>query len=180
MNATGSRRLFLSRDALLYAALALAFVVASSIGAFLFVDNRVEQILLQRQATIVDSELKLLQLVDREEGRDGLVRSIARRVAVPTDDFAIQALIDRNGKYLAGDESLTDLVQSLPEILGGLGLVTLRAGLQNHMDLVKEVLAASKPSLKASVRATLHRSFQPTHRPPPQTLASAKLICPIL
>jgi hypothetical protein len=45
------------------------------------------------------------------------------------------------GKYLAGDESLTDLVQSLPEILGGLGLVTLRAGLQNHMDLVKEVLA---------------------------------------
>jgi hypothetical protein len=45
------------------------------------------------------------------------------------------------GKYLAGDETLSDVVQSLPEILGGLGLVTLRAGLQSHMNLVKEVLA---------------------------------------
>jgi len=98
-----SRRLFLSRDALAFAGLALAFVAASSIGAFLFVDNRVEGILSQRQAAIVDSELKLLQLVDREEGRPGLIRSIARRVAVPNDDFAIQALIDRNGRYLAGD-----------------------------------------------------------------------------
>ena len=98
-----SRRLFLSRDALAFATLALAFVAASSIGAFLFVDDRVEGILSQRQAAIVDSELKLLQLVDREEGRPGLVRSITRRVAVPNDDFAIQALIDRNGRYLAGD-----------------------------------------------------------------------------
>ncbi len=98
-----SRRLFLSRDALAFAALAVAFVAASSIGAFLFVDDRVERILSQRQAAIVDSELKLLQLVDREEGRPGLIRSIARRVAVPNDDFAIQALIDRNGRYLAGD-----------------------------------------------------------------------------
>jgi hypothetical protein len=45
------------------------------------------------------------------------------------------------GKYLAGDESLSDFIQRLPEILGGLGLVTLRAGLQSHMDLVKEALA---------------------------------------
>jgi signal transduction histidine kinase len=103
MSGAWSRRIFFSRDALIYAALGLAFIVASSIAAFLFIDNRVEQILIQRQAAIVDSELKLLQLVDREEGRDGLVRSIARRVAVPNDDFQIQALIDRNGKYLAGD-----------------------------------------------------------------------------
>ena len=98
-----SRRIFLSRDALAFTALSLGFVAASSIGAFLFVDDRVERILSQRQAAIVDSELKLLQLVDREEGRSGLVRSITRRVAVPNDDFAIQALIDRNGRYLAGD-----------------------------------------------------------------------------
>jgi hypothetical protein len=45
------------------------------------------------------------------------------------------------GKYLAGDENLSDLVQSLPEILGGLGLVTLRAALEDHVGLVKEVLA---------------------------------------
>ena len=98
-----SRRLFLSRDALAFAGLALAFVAASSIGAFLFLETRVEGILSQRQAAVVDSELKLLQLVDREEGRAGLIRSIARRVALPNDDFAIQALIDRNGRYLAGD-----------------------------------------------------------------------------
>jgi len=103
MSEVRSRRVFLSRDALIYAGLALALVVASSIGAFLFLESRVESVLLQRQAAIVDSELKLLQLVDREEGRDGLVRSVARRVALPNDDFAIQALIDRNGKYLAGD-----------------------------------------------------------------------------
>ncbi|MBI1212648.1 MAG: HAMP domain-containing protein [Alphaproteobacteria bacterium] len=103
MSGHWSRRVFLSRDALIYAALGLAFIVASSVAAFLFIDDRVERILLQRQAAIVDSELKLLELVDREEGRDGLVRSIARRVSVPNDDFQIQALIDRNGKYLAGD-----------------------------------------------------------------------------
>jgi hypothetical protein len=47
-------------------------------------------------------------------------------------------------KYLTGDESLSQLVNDLPAILGGLGLVTLRAGLANHMALVQEALAAVK------------------------------------
>lgn len=56
-------------------------------------------------------------------------------------------------KYLTGDESGSDLVQSLPEILGGFGLVTLRAALASHMDMVKEVLAGLQAYSASQARA---------------------------
>lgn len=38
--------------------------------------------------------------------------------------IALQAIV----AWLVGDASFAELVQKLPEILGGLGLITLRAG----------------------------------------------------
>ncbi len=100
---TRSGRLFLSGRALLLATFGLVFVAVISIAAFLFVDARVETILTARRAAIVDSEILWLKLIDREEGRQALIRAIERRVALPNDDLAIHALIDAQGRYLAGD-----------------------------------------------------------------------------
>src|SRR5262245_52903467 len=96
-------RLFLSPRELLFASLALLLVAAVSIAAFLLVDDRVEAILIARQAAIVDSEIRYLELVDSEEGRETLTRFIARRAATPNDDLPIHALVDAKGSYLAGD-----------------------------------------------------------------------------
>jgi len=103
----GSRR-FLSNRAVLLAVAAVAVVAAMSVAAFLFVEARVDTILTMRQATVVDSELQLLQTIDREEGRAALVRTIERRLSVPNDDLPIHALIDPSGRYLAGDVDWPD------------------------------------------------------------------------
>ena len=104
----GSRRLFVSGRALLLAGFGLAFVAGCSIAAFLYFESRVDAILTARQAVIVDSEIRLLQLLDREEGRQALIRTIARRLLLPNDDFAIHALIDAQGNYIAGDVDWPD------------------------------------------------------------------------
>ncbi len=96
-------RFFLSSRETLVLGVALAFVAVASIAAFLFVDNRAEAILSARQAAVVDSELRYLQVIDAEEGRQVLVRVVARRAALPNDDLPLHALIDAQGKYLAGD-----------------------------------------------------------------------------
>lgn len=100
---TNSWRLFLSGHALAFVVLGVIFIAAISVGAFLFVDARVEAILNARQAAVVDSEIRLMQLIDREEGRAALVRLITRRTNLPDDDLAIHALVDAEGRYRAGD-----------------------------------------------------------------------------
>ncbi|MBL8779682.1 MAG: HAMP domain-containing protein, partial [Alphaproteobacteria bacterium] len=100
---TPSRRFFLSRREIAVAAVALAFVAAVSLAAFLFLAWRVENIVNARQAAIVDSEIRYLQLIDAEEGRPALVRHIARRAAQANDDLPIHALIGKDEQYLAGD-----------------------------------------------------------------------------
>ncbi len=98
-----SQRFFLSSRETLVLGAALAFVAVASIAAFLFVDNRAEAILSARQAAVVDSELRYLQVIDAEEGRQVLVRVVARRASLANDDLPLHALIDAQGKYLAGD-----------------------------------------------------------------------------
>lgn len=105
--AVGSLR-FLSNRAVLFAVVAVVIVAAFSVAAFLFVDARVEAILSARQAALVDSEIRLLQLIDREEGRPALVRTIERRLSVANDDRAIHALVDARGQYVAGDVDWPD------------------------------------------------------------------------
>jgi signal transduction histidine kinase len=96
-------RFFLSGREVLVVTAAITFVALTSIAAFLLVDRRVEATLSARQAAIVDSELRYLQLVDTEEGRQALVRAVARRVSLGDDDLPLHALIDPKGDYLAGD-----------------------------------------------------------------------------
>lgn len=98
-----TRRFFLSRRDAFVLLAAVAFVAAASVAAFLFVDNRAEAILSARQAAVVDSELRYLQVIDLEEGLPALVRVVARRSSVPSDDLPLHALVDRDGKFLAGD-----------------------------------------------------------------------------
>ena len=100
---TPSRRFFLSRREIAVAAVALAFVAAVSLAAFLFLAWRVENIVNARQAAIVDSEIRYLQLIDAEKGPPALVRHIARRAAQANDDLPIHALIGKDEQYLAGD-----------------------------------------------------------------------------
>ncbi len=82
---------------------AVAFVAVASVAALLFVDNRAEAILTARQAAVVDSEIRYLQVIDAEEGRQVLVRVITRRAGLANDDLPLHALIDARGRYLAGD-----------------------------------------------------------------------------
>ena len=96
-------KLIVDPRALIVALAALAFVVALSAAAFIYYDLQVESILTTRQSTVVDTEIQLLRLIDKEEGRRNLIRAIARRTGFANDDFAIQALISKDGKYLAGD-----------------------------------------------------------------------------
>ena len=69
-----AQRFFLSGGDALVLLAAVAIVAAASVAAFLFVDNRAEAILSARQAAVVDSELRYLQVIDRQEGREALVR----------------------------------------------------------------------------------------------------------
>jgi hypothetical protein len=46
-------------------------------------------------------------------------------------------------RYLAGDATLAQLLDSLPEILGGLGLASLRAGVQTILPAVEAVLTTA-------------------------------------
>lgn len=105
---TRSRRMFLSTRALVLGALGLAFVAIISAAAFLYFEARVDAILTARQAVVVDSEIRFLELLDREEGRQALIRTIARRILLTNDDFAIHALVGANGKYIAGDVDWPD------------------------------------------------------------------------
>jgi signal transduction histidine kinase len=97
-------RFALSRRELLFAAAALAFVAATALAAFLFLAWRVEAILTARQAAVIDAEIRFLKLVDQEEGRPALLRTIARRIAQTNDDQPIHAFIDKDNKTSpAGD-----------------------------------------------------------------------------
>jgi|SRR6516225_447173 hypothetical protein len=65
-------------------------------------------------------------------------------------------------KFLTGDESMNDLLASLPEILGGLGLSALRAGVANHM----ADLQAAAGALQAFVNAQAAKApLQPAAPP---------------
>lgn len=98
-----SWRLFLSGHALAFVVAGVAVIAAISVAAFLFVDARVEAILTARQAAVVDSEVRLMQVIDKEEGHEALARFITRRTTLPDDDLAIHALVDAKGAYRAGD-----------------------------------------------------------------------------
>jgi signal transduction histidine kinase len=100
--------MFLSARALGFAASALAFVAIMSVAAFLYFEARVDAILTARQAVVVDSEIRFLELLDREEGRQALARAIARRILLTNDDFAIHALVGADGNYIAGDVDWPD------------------------------------------------------------------------
>lgn len=101
MNQT--QRFFLSGRESLALLGAVAIVAVASVAAVLFVNNRAEAILSARQAAIVDSEIRYLQVIDAQEGREALVRAVARRAAVSNDDLPLHALIDNAARYLAGD-----------------------------------------------------------------------------
>jgi hypothetical protein len=45
-------------------------------------------------------------------------------------------------QYLAGDLSLAGLLDKLPEILGGLGLASLRSGVQTILPALEAILGA--------------------------------------
>ncbi len=45
-------------------------------------------------------------------------------------------------QYIAGDLTFAQLIDKLPEILGGLGLASLRAGVQAILPAVEAVLSA--------------------------------------
>lgn len=97
------QRLFLSRRDILVLAAAILLVATSSLLAFLYVDSEFESILRARQAAVVDSEVRYLQLIEQEEGWDALLRAVARRSDIANDDLPLHALIDGQGKFLAGD-----------------------------------------------------------------------------
>lgn len=97
------QRLFLSRRDILVLAAAIMLVAAASLLAFLYLDSRFESILRARQSAVVDSEVRYFQLIEREEGREALVRAVARRADIANDDLPLHALIDAEGNYLAGD-----------------------------------------------------------------------------
>lgn len=82
---------------------AIGFVAILLGASFLFFDLQMESMLARRQAAIVDTELQLLKLIDEEDGRAALIRSISRRTPYSYGDFAIQALIGPDKTYLAGD-----------------------------------------------------------------------------
>lgn len=100
---TSGQRIVISSRTLLVSITGLAGVVGLSMVAFVYFDMKVDEILTARQSAIVDSEIRLLELIDRDEGRAALIRTIARRTAFSNDDFAIQALVAKDGRYLAGD-----------------------------------------------------------------------------
>lgn len=101
-------RFFLSRREALFGALALALVGAISIAAFILLDARVDDILIARQAAIVDSEIRYLKLIEADEGLDTLTRIVARRTQTANDDLPIYALISKDNRYLAGDVDWPD------------------------------------------------------------------------
>ena len=59
-------------------------------------------------------------------------------------------------RYLAGDVTLAQLLDSLPEILGGLGLASLRAAVQTILPAVEAVLTTA---------ATMGRQDPPPRSP---------------
>lgn len=97
------RRFFLSGQPLAIAVATVSVVVAVSAGAFFYVDNRAERLLSAREATIAEEDLKLLEDLFEEEGRAGLVRAVARRAALPSDNLGIVAVVDELGTNLAGN-----------------------------------------------------------------------------
>jgi signal transduction histidine kinase len=100
---TRSRRFFLSNVAVFTAVATVLVVVGVSVGAFLYIDREAEQMLTERDAVIADEELKLLEAIDNEDGRIGLVRAIARRAALASDKLGIVAVTDQRGNLLAGN-----------------------------------------------------------------------------
>lgn len=54
--------------------------------------------------------------------------------------LAIQGL----GYFLAGDISFVQLAKELPDILGGMGLMSLRAGVQKAVPMLEALAAMTK------------------------------------
>lgn len=52
-------------------------------------------------------------------------------------------------QYLSGDLSFAQLLDRLPEVLGGLGLASLRAGVQTLLPALEAVLSALAAGQKA-------------------------------
>lgn len=98
-----SIRVFVPAYAVGFAVTAAILVVGVSIGAFVYVDENAERLLAQREATIAEEELKLLQDVFLDEGRDGVIRAVARRAALPSDNLGIVAIADQQGNVLVGN-----------------------------------------------------------------------------
>ncbi len=96
-------RMIFSGWAMTVALASVFMVVAVFLAAFVYVDRTAESLLAAREGTIVEAELKLLEDVDRDDGRDGLVRSLTRRATFPSDHLGMIAIIDRQGNYLAGN-----------------------------------------------------------------------------
>ncbi|MEQ1755501.1 MAG: HAMP domain-containing sensor histidine kinase [Micropepsaceae bacterium] len=96
-------RVFIPASAVLFASAAALFVVGVSVAAFEYVDDHAERLLAQREATIAEEELKLLEDVYQDEGRDGVIRAVARRAALPSDNLGIVAIADQQGNILVGN-----------------------------------------------------------------------------
>ena len=96
-------RTFLPNWALVIAACAALLVVGVSIGAFEYVDRQAEVLLAAREAVIAEEELKLLEDIFQEEGRAGLIRAVARRAALPSDNLGMVAIADQAGTPLVGN-----------------------------------------------------------------------------
>jgi signal transduction histidine kinase len=80
----------------------VAFVALVTAGALLAVQARIEALIRAEQAQAARLELRLFAEVDRQEGRDGLVRAILRRLEAEPDLPLLYVLADQEGRRLTG------------------------------------------------------------------------------
>jgi signal transduction histidine kinase len=96
-------RSFLPFPAMAVAVGAALFLAGVSVAAFQYIDSYAERLLAEREATIAEEELKLLKDVFDDEGRDGVIKAVARRAAQPSDNLGIVAIADQDSKVLVGN-----------------------------------------------------------------------------
>jgi signal transduction histidine kinase len=96
------RERLLAAGPLRLALLGVAFVTLVTAGAFWAVQAHIEALIGAEQAQAARLELRLFAEVDRQEGRDGLVRAILRRLEAEPDLAPLYVLADPDGRRITG------------------------------------------------------------------------------
>jgi signal transduction histidine kinase len=92
----------LSLGPLRLALLGVVFVALVTAAAFWLVQAQIEALLRADQAQAAKLELRLFAEVDRQEGRDGLVRAMLRRLEAEPDLAPLYVLADQDGRRITG------------------------------------------------------------------------------